>query len=71
MSNNQGILIYCDNVLIDRYDCKFGQIITDKFYKKKHKKNKNLFKYAGIIIVSNNLRINMSKTKFISQYQYN
>ena len=36
--NNQGILIYCGNWLIDRYDSKLGHLISDKFYKKKYRK---------------------------------
>lgn len=38
IEGNQGVLIYCGNQLIDRYDCKFGEMISDKFYKKKYKK---------------------------------
>lgn len=52
IEGNQGILIYCGNQLIDRWDCKFGEMISDKFYKKKYKKREIIFGFAGVIILS-------------------
>jgi len=57
-----GILIYCGNILIDRYDCNLGEIISDKFYKKKYRRNENIFKYLGIVMINESLHLNKAKT---------
>lgn len=58
--------------MIDRYDCKIGQLISDKFYKKRYKKAKtNIFKYVGVLYLSSNMKLNQLKTKVRNQLKYN
>lgn len=64
------MLIYCGNQLIDRYDCKLGHIVSDKFYKKRYKKKENLFRYAGVLYLSTGLKLNLSKTRPVNKFKY-
>lgn len=57
------MLVYCGNHLIDRLDCPLGQLISDKFYKKKYRSRQNLFRYAGVLYLSSALRLNLTSTR--------
>ena len=70
LAGNQGILVYCGNYLIDRYDCRLGQLIPDKFYKKKYSKRSNIFKHAGVLFLSAALRLNLSRTRPQNGFKY-
>jgi hypothetical protein len=70
VEGNQGVLVYCGNHLIDRYDCRLGQLTSDKFYKKKYRRRQNLFRYAGVLYLSSALKLNLTSTRPASRIAY-
>lgn len=70
-AGNQGVLVYCGNYLIDRHDCRLGQLIPDKFYKKKYSRRTNLFQYAGVLLLSPALKLNRSCSRPANSFRYN
>ena len=63
---NQGILIYCGNHLLDRFECPFGQLAHSKFFKKKYKKSdasRNLFEFVGVLFLPESMGLNLTKTR--------
>lgn len=71
VEGNQGVLIYCGNYLIDRHDCRLGQLLPDKFYKKKYSKRSNLFQFTGVLQLSPALKLNSSCTRPANSFKYN
>ena len=66
LEDNQGILIYCHNHLIERFRCPFGQLVPSKFFKKKVKESegaKNLFDFVGVLLLRDEEVLNSTKTK--------
>ena len=71
----KGILIYYRNRLINRYDCEFGNLFWEKFYRTKYRKVFPIWQRSGIINIINGIepkstmggfKVNGNYRKFLS-----
>jgi hypothetical protein len=63
---NQGVLLYVGDVLLDRFECPFGQLVPQRLFKKRHRKSedhRNLFAFAGVLQLDESLGLNATKTR--------
>lgn len=70
LERNEGILVYSGNSLVDRFDCPLGQLLSQKFYKKKYRGRTNLFKFVGVLQLKGDLSLNFTRTHFRKAFIY-
>ncbi len=64
--------MYQSGKLVNRYECKFGQLLTEKFYGKELPKNgnKNVFLIVGEVHVTNEIKLVSFETEFRKDRKY-
>ncbi len=63
MPDNNGILLYQSGKLINRHECDFGNLLSQKFYQKKYlNKPNNIFNVVGEIHFTKQIKLINFKT---------
>ena len=69
---NNGILLYWNGRMINRFDTEFGRMIEEKFFMKRYRSPpRNIWKIVGIVeLDSTKFTPNLVKNKFVNTFEY-
>jgi hypothetical protein len=69
---NNGILLYWNGRMINRFDIEFGRMIEEKFFMKRYRSPpRNIWNIVGIVeLDSNKFTPNLVKNKFLNTFEY-